>query len=181
MIRGHAPDHEGLPHQPSEAFLMREDAKTPDDLFLKLLRRFQDEGVEYMLVGGQAVRLNGFVRATEDVDVLLKPGRGNGEKTIRALSFLPSSAELDSAWFEPHAEGDIENIRVADDLLVDLLFAANGETFESLQPYVRTLQVEGVSVKLLNIEGLLRSKTDYREKDILDKSMLRKLRDRLPP
>lgn len=116
---------------------MREDAKTPDDLFLKLLRRFQDEGVEYMLVGGQAVRLNGFVRATEDVDVLLKPGRGNGEKTIRALSFLPSSAELDSAWFEPDAEGDIE--------------------------------------------GLLRSKTDYREKDILDKSMLRKLRDRLPP
>jgi hypothetical protein len=92
---------------------MREAAKTPDDLFLKLLRRFQDEGVEYMLVGGQAVRLNGFVRATEDVDVLLKPGRSNGEKTIRALSFLPSSADLDSAWFEPQPEGDIENIRVA--------------------------------------------------------------------
>jgi hypothetical protein len=112
---------------------MREAAKTPDDLFLKLLRRFQDEGVEYMLVGGQAVRLNGFVRATEDVDVLLKPGR------------------------------------------------SNGETFESLQPYLRELEVEGVSVKLLNIEGLLKSKTDYREKDILDKSVLRKLRDQLTP
>ena len=99
---------------------MREAAKTPDDLFLKLLRRFQDEG-------------------------------------------------------------DIENIRVADDLLVDLLFAANGETFESLQQYLRELEVEGVSVKLLNIEGLLKSKTDYREKDILDKSVLRKLRDQLTP
>ena len=158
---------------------MSSDAKTQDDLFLKLLRRFQEEGVEYVLVGGQAVRLNGFLRATEDVDVLLKPSRINGEKIIRALSFLPSSADLDPAWFEPHPEGDVENIRVADELLVDLLFAANGESFESLQPYVRELQVEGVTIKLLNIEGLLKSKTDYREKDVLDKSVLQKLRDQL--
>ena len=68
---------------------------------------------------------------------------------------------------------------MADDLLVDLLFAANGETFETLQPFMRELEVAGVTVKLLNIEGLLRSKTDYREKDLLDKSMLRKLRDQI--
>lgn len=151
----------------------------PRDLTLELLRRFQHEGVEYILVGGQAVRLNGFVRATEDVDVLLKPGHDNGERVIRALRFLASSAELEPAWFEPLADGEIENIRVADELLVDLLFAANGETFASLQRFVRDLDVEGVTVKLLNIEGLLRSKTDYREKDLLDKSMLRKLRDEL--
>ena len=149
------------------------------DLTLELLRRFQQEGVEYVLVGGQAVRLNGFVRATEDVDVLLRPGRDNGERVIRAMRFLSSSAELDPAWFEPSADGEVENIRVADELLVDLLFAANGETFASLQRFVRELEVEGVSVKLLNIEGLLRSKTDHREKDLLDKSMLRKLRDQL--
>ncbi len=154
-------------------------SRPADDLTLELLRRFQLEGVEYVLVGGQAVRLNGFVRATEDVDVLLKPGRSNGERTIRALGFLAASAELDPAWFEPTLQGEVENIRVADLLLVDLLFAANGETFETLQPYVRELLLEGVTVKLLNIEGLLRSKTDYREKDLLDKSMLRKLRDQI--
>lgn len=147
------------------------------DLALELLRRLQQEGVEYVLVGGQAVRLNGFVRATEDVDVLLKPGRSNGERTIRALAFLASSVDLNPDWFEPAPGGEVENIRVADDLLVDLLFAANGETYDSLQPFVRELQIEGVTIRLLNIEGLLRSKTDYREKDLLDKSMLRKLRD----
>ena len=77
------------------------------------------------------------------------------------------------------APGDVENIRVADDLLVDLLFAANGESFESMQPYVRELQVEGVTVLLLNIDGLLKTKTDYREKDVLDKSVLQRLRDQL--
>ena len=77
------------------------------------------------------------------------------------------------------APDELENIRVADDLLVDLLFAANGESFESMQPYVRELQVEGVTVLLLNIDGLLKTKTDYREKDVLDKSVLQKLRDQL--
>ncbi len=30
-----------------------------DDALLKLLARFRDEGVDYVLIGGQAVRLNG--------------------------------------------------------------------------------------------------------------------------
>lgn len=54
--------------------------------------------------------------------------------------------------------------RPADDLTLELL---------------RRFQLEGVTVKLLNIEGLLRSKTDHGEKDLLEKSMLRKLRDQI--
>ena len=158
---------------------MSDPASTSSDLLLELFRRFQQEGVDYVLVGGQAVRLNGFVRATEDVDLLLRPGRANGTKVIRALAFLRSAADLDPEWFEPPSDGGVENIRVADELLVDLLFAANGETYESLQPYIRELAIDGVPVKLLNIAGLLKTKTDYREKDVLDKSMLRKLRDLL--
>ena len=150
-----------------------------EDLFLKLLRRFQEERVEYVLIGGQAVRLNGFVRATEDVDVLLKPGRNNGEKIIRALSFLSASSELDLSWFEALPDGEVENIRVADTLLVDLLFAANGQTFEGLESYIVQIEIEGVAIQVLNIDGLLKTKTDYREKDILDKSVLIRLRDGL--
>ena len=36
---------------------------TYPDPVLGLLQRFHQEGVEYVLVGGQAVRLNGFLRA----------------------------------------------------------------------------------------------------------------------
>ncbi len=107
---------------------MPDASPAPTDLTLELLRRFQQEGVDYVLVGGQAVRLNGFVRATEDVDELRKPGRNNGERIIRALGVLASSAELDPAWFELPAHGEMENIRVADELLIDRLFTANGET-----------------------------------------------------
>lgn len=147
----------------------------PDPL-LGLLARFRDEGVEYVLVGGQAVRLNGYLRATEDVDVLLRATRENGEKVIRALSFLASARELKPEWFVPGADGTIENIRVADELLVDLLFAANGETYESIQPHVRTPEIDGVPIRVLDIDGLLKTKTDYREKDILDRQVLMRIK-----
>jgi hypothetical protein len=149
-----------------------------DDPLLKLFARFQDEGVEYVLIGGQAVRLNGFVRATEDIDVLLRATRGNGEKVKRAMSFLVSSAELDPGWFEPTGE-EIENIRVADELIVDLLFAANGETYETVQPFIREVVIESTRIRVLNIDGLLRTKTDYREKDVLDKQVLNRIKQGL--
>lgn len=152
---------------------------TTDDPLLRLLARFRDEKVEYVLVGGQAVRLNGYLRATEDVDVLVKPTRVNGERIIRALSFLAASKELDALWFVPAEDGSIENIRVADDLLIDLLFAANGESYESVQPHVRELMIGDTPVKVLNIDGLIKTKTDYREKDVLDKRVLARIRDDL--
>ena len=148
------------------------------DALLDLLRRFQDEGVEYILVGGQAVRLNGFVRATEDIDILLPSSIDNGRRVIRALSFLESGRELDPAWFETTSEAP-ENIRVADELLIDLLFAANGQTYDSLQDHVRTLRVEGVDIRTLDIEGLLKTKTDFREKDRIDREALQRLKAKL--
>ena len=131
------------------------------------------------MVGGQAVRLNGYLRATEDIDVLVKPTHSNGEKIIRALDFLPSSKDLNADWFVPAADGTVENIRVADDVLVDLLFAANGETYESVQPFIRKLVIDGTPVRVLNIDGLIKTKTDYREKDLLDKRVLARIRDSL--
>ncbi len=147
----------------------------PQDSLLRLLARFHEEGVEYVLVGGQAVRLNGYLRATEDIDVLVRASRVNGEKIIRAMSFLPSSVDVKPEWFIPGPTGEVENIRVADDVLVDLLFAANGETYESVQQYVRELRIDDVPIKVLNIDGLLKTKTDYREKDVLDKQVLARI------
>jgi hypothetical protein len=145
------------------------------DALLHLLQRFQAEGVAYVLVGGHAVRLNGFNRNTEDIDILLPSSLENGRKVIKALSFLPSSQELEEEWFAPPA-GEPENIRVADELLIDLLFTANGQTYESLQSHIRTLNVEGVEIRTLDIEGLLKTKTDYRDKDRIDREALERLR-----
>ena len=72
-----------------------------------------------------------FFCLTEDIDVLLPRSIENGHRVIKSLNFLASAADLDPKWFEPSID-EPENIRVADELLIDLLFAANGETIESL-------------------------------------------------
>lgn len=136
-----------------------------------LLQRFHAEGVEYVLVGGFAVRVNGFLRLTEDIDVLLPRSIENGRRVIRSLAFLESSKDLDAAWFEPPVD-EPENIRVADSLMIDLLFAANGETFESLKPHIRQVDFDGIVVNTLDIEGLLKTKTSYRDKDKIDRLAL---------
>ena len=149
-----------------------------EDALLDLLQRFQHEGVQDVLVGGQAVRLNGFLRATEDIDILLPSSIENGRRVIRALAFLPSGKDLQANWFEV-SPGEPENIRIADDLLIDLLFAANGQTYESLQDNVNTLQIEGVAVRTLDIAGLLKTKTNYRPKDQIDREVLQWLKAQL--
>ena len=149
------------------------------DPLIELLSRFAAEGVEYVLVGGQAVRINGYLRATEDVDVLVKASRDNGERIIRALGFLASSKDLNPDWFAPVPDGNPDNIRVADALLVDLLFSANGQTYDSVQPWVREIEISGTAVKVLNIDGLIKTKTDYREKDVLDKRVLARIKEQL--
>ena len=63
--------------------------------------------------------------------------------------------------------------------MIDLLFAANGETYESLQQNIKTLHSQGIEIKVLDIEGLLKTKTDYREKDLIDKLALNKLKNQL--
>lgn len=64
-------------------------------------------------------------------------------------------------------------------MLIDLLFAANGMTYDDLAPHVRVIDVNGVAVRTLDIEGLLKTKTSYRDKDRIDREALGRLRSRL--
>ena len=42
------------------------------DQFVAVIRAFERERVDYVLVGGVAVNVHGIVRTTEDVDLLLR-------------------------------------------------------------------------------------------------------------
>jgi hypothetical protein len=51
------------------------------DLLLELL----DAGAEFVVVGGWAVAVHGHGRATDDLDILVRPTPENAEKIYRAL------------------------------------------------------------------------------------------------
>ncbi len=99
----------------------------------------------------------------------MRPTREQGERAQRALLLLPDQAakDLDPEWF---VEG--ETIRVADAFVVDVMFNACGESYDSLQPHAVTIDFDGVPVRTLNIEGLLKTKQTSRDKDKLDRMIL---------
>ncbi|PIX04915.1 MAG: hypothetical protein COZ77_04000 [Gallionellales bacterium CG_4_8_14_3_um_filter_54_18] len=142
-----------------------------------LLLSLQENGVQYILVGGQSLALHGFPRATEDVDLVVPFDVENGKKLIKSLAFLESAKDLQSEWFSVEANADeIQNIRVQDELVVDILFAANGQTYQSLLPHIKTINFNGMSIRTLDIDGLLMTKTDFREKDRIDRAVLLKIK-----
>jgi predicted nucleotidyltransferase len=148
---------------------------TVEDLKL-LLRALDEQGVDYVLIGGYALYALGYQRGTVDIDLVLRPTREQGEKAKRALSVLPDGVanELDPDWF---IEG--ETIRVADAFVVDLMFNACGETYESLRPHAITIDFDGVPVRTLDIKGLLKTKQTARVKDKLDRDILERALEEL--
>ena len=134
-----------------------------------LVRALNEHGAEYLLIGGYALFAHGYQRATTDIDLLVPATRESGEKIRRALMVLPdqSAKDLEPAWFE---EG--ETIRVADAFVVDLLFNACGETYETLQQYAETIGLDDVLVRTVDLEGLLRTKQSARSKDTADRAIL---------
>lgn len=135
------------------------------DLVASLAR----QGVDYLLIGGYALFAHGYHRATTDIDVLVPATREVGERVKKALMVLPDQAakDIDPAWFE---EGG--NIRVADAFIVDVMFNACGETYETLKQFAVTIDLEGQPIRTVNLEGLLLTKQTTRDKDVVDRIVL---------
>jgi len=134
-----------------------------------LLRALNDQGVDYFLVGGYALAAHGYQRATTDIDVLVPGTADAGRKLKQALMVLPDQAakDIDPEWF---TEGD--NIRVADAFIVDVLLNANGLTYDALRQYAETIDLDGIPVRTINLQGLLLTKQTLRDKDTADRMVL---------
>ena len=73
---------------------------------------------------------------------------------------------------------------MADAFVVDIMLNACGETYETLKQYAETVDLEGIPVRTINLEGLLRTKQTMRDKDVADRIVLERaletFRERLP-
>jgi len=71
---------------------------SPD--FSGLLREFNANEVEYLVVGPHALAAHGHVRATKDLDVWVRPSAENATRVMQALSAF-------GAPFGDLTEGDL--------------------------------------------------------------------------
>lgn len=129
----------------------------------------------YVVVGGMAIIQQGFLRATEDIDLLLESSRANQSRVLKALEILPDKSVKELA------ETDLDEylvVRVADEIVVDLMLSACGVTYDEVVSGIEIQVIEGVSIPFASARMLLKMKQTYRDKDIPDRIFLEeKLRE----
>jgi hypothetical protein len=143
---------------------------TAEDL-VELCRELNQRGARYVVVGGFAVRAAGYNRRTMDVDLVVAADPENEARIFGALATLPDNAVSD---LQP---GDLLQygvIRVADEILVDLMRTAGGLDYNEASKDVVVRDIEGVRIPFASPRLLWRMKAvTHREKDAADLVFLR--------
>ena len=153
--------------------------ETPDDPrppripessdLVALCRALNAREARYVVIGGLAMAHQGLVRATEDVDLLIERSRENQRRVRDALECLPDKAVREMT------DDDLDNfvvVRVADEIVVDLMLAACGLTFAEAIGEIEFAEIEGVRIPFASKKLLWRLKQGWREKDQLDRHWL---------
>lgn len=141
---------------------------TTSDLVV-LCRALNEAGARYLVIGGFAINYHGYIRATEDIDILVAADPENQRRTRQALEILPDKAirELGEEDFR-----DYVVVRVSDEILVDIMTAACGVEYEEASLKIEWANFEGVAIPFATPELLLRLKQTYRESDVADRIFL---------
>lgn len=138
-----------------------------------LCRELNARDARYVVCGGFAIRAAGYLRRTGDIDLVIDTSVENEARVYSALESLPDRAvrELDA--------GDVAKyivVRVADEVVVDLMRSAAGIDYEEASQHVVTREVQGVPIPFASPQLLWRMKRDtHRAKDQPDLVFLREL------
>ncbi len=146
--------------------------RTPEeDDLAKLCASLNAQGARYLVVGGLAMIQQGFLRATEDIDLLLEESRDNQKRALKALEVLSDKAVLE---VDANDLDEYIVVRVADEIVVDLMLSACGVTYADAEGEIEIRTIQDVPIPFASAKLLLRMKQTYREKDIPDRHFLKK-------
>jgi hypothetical protein len=153
-----------------------DDRPLSEDLraFLRLLTASE---VDFMLVGGYAVALHGFPRATADLDVWINTNPLNVERVLAALrefGFTPD-AQAAQALGTP---GKVLRMGYPP-ARIEILTAPAGVEYALCRPRAVTKDALGVPVPTIGLDDLIANKRAAgRTKDLLDAEELERIRAR---
>ena len=153
-------------------------AKLPQD-FVDLLIELREAEAEFLLVGGWAVILYGHVRATDDMDIFVRPSKANSERVVAALEAF--GAPLRAHGVEPShfaSEGDAYRFGIAP-LKVEILTKISGVSFDEALHGSKTFELAGHAIPYIGRAALIQNKKSAaRHKDLADVEELERLESR---
>ena len=141
--------------------------------FFQVIEQFEQEKVEYVLIGGLAVVLHGFPRFTQDIDIFVRPTEENVAKIRKALQKLFNDTSIEEITSEELDKSPVIRYGTPEGFSIDFI-GRLGETFSFDDIRYDAIKLEGHTVRLAAPESLLRLKENtMREIDQLDAKFLR--------
>lgn len=140
--------------------------KLPAD-FSAFLKSLNSASVEYLLIGGYAVGIHGYVRATNDLDVWVRISPTNAASIVQALrEFGFSSPNLTEALFL--AGGNVVRMGVPP-MRLELLTSIAGVDFDECYAERLMVPMGDVTAPVISLHRLRQNKRAAgRAKDIAD-------------
>jgi len=124
----------------------------------EIIQALNDEQVDYVLFGGQAVNLHGILRFTEDIDLFVSPTAENVQRLRQALRRLWQDPAIEEIRAEDLA-GDYAVVRYGtpDEFYIDLV-SRIGEAFRFEDIESETVAVGDVRARVATPRMLYRMK-----------------------
>lgn len=135
--------------------------------FRDLLLEFNAGGVEYLLVGAHALAVYGYVRATKDLDLWVKPEPANARRILAALTSFGAPLN-DLSQEDLMAKDTVFQIGIPP-LRIDLLTQIDGVDFEQAWNARFQATFSGVPVFVISRQHLITNKKSTgRVQDLAD-------------
>jgi predicted nucleotidyltransferase len=130
-------------------------------------------GARYLVIGGIACILHGYVRATTDLDVLIERSPDNAERVLSGLA--ESGYGFAREWTATTLLARPITV-IGDNPAVDVFTVAWTVKYESAVARSKSIQVEGVSIPLIGLEDLIATKRTGRLQDAADIEVLEEIK-----
>ena len=136
-----------------------------------MLSIFNDEGVEYLVVGAHALAAHGYPRATADIDLWVRCSEDNAKRVWRALCRF--GAPLQDLTLVDLTTPDIVFQIGVEPRRIDILTSIEAVTFDDAWPRRKSIVVDAIPISVIGRDDLLRNKQNTgRTKDRADAEWL---------
>jgi hypothetical protein len=136
-----------------------------------LLQAFTDHEVRFLIVGGYALAVHGYPRATGDLDVWIECNDANAGRAYDALRVYGAPLQ-DLTGQDLATPGTVFQIGLPP-IRIDILTRITGVEFEAAWPDRRDTRIDDLSVPVIGREALLTNKRALgRTRDLADIEML---------
>jgi predicted nucleotidyltransferase len=148
--------------------------------WIELCRLFSAKGVDFLLIGGQAVIAHGYPRLTKDMDLWLRPTAENGQRVLNALTAF--GTPFGDLVAERFTGPDLILMLGREPFRVDLLTHIPGVVFEDAWPRRVSITLDGETIPLIAREDLITNKKAVgRLQDLADVEALEAIAPRQAP